>query len=142
MLISNHGGMRYLFDQPKLIVRQAGWLDLINEFNFEIKHIEGKGNKVAYALTKSLQVAHLAVVSICEVDIKEGVKEALLHDEHYQNVKECLQNKPKGSIIKKYNSLMMLCHCSKIENVLGVTDLRNFIMDEFHKRPYSGHLGY
>jgi hypothetical protein len=42
MLMIDHSGLRYLFDQPKLNARQDRWMDLLSEFDFEIKHIKGK----------------------------------------------------------------------------------------------------
>jgi hypothetical protein len=42
VLMTDHSGRIYLFDQPKLNVRQARWMDLLSEFDFEIKHIKGK----------------------------------------------------------------------------------------------------
>jgi hypothetical protein len=42
VLMTNHSGMRYLFDQPKINARQARWMSLLSEFDFEIKHIKGK----------------------------------------------------------------------------------------------------
>ena len=43
--------LKYLFDQPDLNTRQAGWLDFLREYHFELKHIKGKENKVADALS-------------------------------------------------------------------------------------------
>ena len=42
VLMTYHCGLRYLFDQPKLNARQARWMALLSEFDFEIKHIKGK----------------------------------------------------------------------------------------------------
>jgi hypothetical protein len=42
VLMLSRSGLRYLFDQPKLHSRQARWMDLLSEFDFEIKHIKGK----------------------------------------------------------------------------------------------------
>jgi hypothetical protein len=42
VLMTEHSGMRYFFDQPKLNVRQARWMALLSEFYFEINHINGK----------------------------------------------------------------------------------------------------
>ena len=63
VLMTDHSGLRYLFDQPKLNVRQSRWMDLLSEFDFEIKHIKGKENRVVDALSRSMKVVHLAVVS-------------------------------------------------------------------------------
>jgi hypothetical protein len=46
VLMTDHCGLKYLFDQPRLNARQARWMALISEFDFEIKHIKGKENKV------------------------------------------------------------------------------------------------
>jgi hypothetical protein len=42
VLMTDHCGLRYLFDQPKLNVRQSIWMSLLSEFDLEIKHIKGK----------------------------------------------------------------------------------------------------
>jgi hypothetical protein len=42
VLMKNHNGLRYLFDQPKLNAIHARWMDLLSEFDFEIKHIKRK----------------------------------------------------------------------------------------------------
>ena len=36
--MSDHIGLRYLFDHPNLNARQARWLAMINEFDFEIRY--------------------------------------------------------------------------------------------------------
>jgi hypothetical protein len=76
VLMTYHSGLRYLFDQPKLNVRQARWMDLLSEFDFEIKHIKGKENRVVDALSRSMKLVHLEVVSASESDFKERVKTA------------------------------------------------------------------
>ena len=41
-LRTDHHGLKYLFEQPDLNERQRIWMDLLCEYNFEIKHIKGK----------------------------------------------------------------------------------------------------
>ena len=43
--------LKYLFDQPDLNARKAGWLTFLSEYHFELKHIKGKENKVVDALS-------------------------------------------------------------------------------------------
>jgi hypothetical protein len=74
VLMTDHSGLRYLFDQPKLNAIQARWIDLLSEFDFEIEHIKGKENRVVDTLNRSMKVFHLAAISTCESDIKERVK--------------------------------------------------------------------
>jgi hypothetical protein len=66
VLMTDHCGLRHLFDQPKLNARQARWMALLSEFDFEIKHIKGKENRVVDALSRSIKMIHLAAVSTCE----------------------------------------------------------------------------
>ena len=44
VLMSNHSGLRYLFDQPNLNAMQARWLANLSEFEFKIRYIKGKEN--------------------------------------------------------------------------------------------------
>jgi hypothetical protein len=60
ILMTDHCGLKYLFDQPRLNARHARWMELISEFDFKIKHIKGKENKVVDMLNRSVQTIHLA----------------------------------------------------------------------------------
>jgi hypothetical protein len=55
VLMIDDSGLRYLFDQLKLNARQARWMALLSEFDFEIKHIKGKENRVVDALSISMK---------------------------------------------------------------------------------------
>ena len=46
LLMSDHSGLRYLFDQLNLNARKAKCLAIISEFEFETSYIKGKENKV------------------------------------------------------------------------------------------------
>jgi hypothetical protein len=70
VLMTYHYGLRYLFDQPKLNARQARWMALLSEFDFEIKHVKGKENKVVDDLSRSMKTIHLAAVSTYEMNVK------------------------------------------------------------------------
>ena len=69
--MSDHSGLRYLFGQPNMNARQARWLTILNEFDFEIKFIKGKDNKVVDALSKRVQVNHISTMSSYETYLKE-----------------------------------------------------------------------
>jgi hypothetical protein len=51
-LRTDHNGLKYLFDQPTLNARQSRWLEFLCEYDFDIKHIKGKENKVVDALSR------------------------------------------------------------------------------------------
>jgi hypothetical protein len=45
-----HYGLQHFFGHPALSARQTRWLELLSEYDFEIKHIKGKENQVVDAL--------------------------------------------------------------------------------------------
>ena len=70
-LRTDHCGLKYLFDQPTLNARQARWLEFLCGYDFEIKHIKGKENKVADALSRKVQEMHVASLSIFQSDLRQ-----------------------------------------------------------------------
>ena len=41
-LRTDHHRLKYVFEQPNLNARQIIWMELLCEYDFDIKHIEGK----------------------------------------------------------------------------------------------------
>jgi hypothetical protein len=41
-LRTNCNGMKYLFEQPTVNARQTRWMEFLNKYNFDIKHIKWK----------------------------------------------------------------------------------------------------
>jgi hypothetical protein len=64
---------------------------LLREFDFEIKHIKGKENRVVNALSRSMKTIHLAAVSTCKTDVKKRIKNAQETDPFVQTVTMYLQ---------------------------------------------------
>ena len=89
-LKTDHFGLKYLFDQPTLNARQARWLEFLCEFDFEIKHINGKENKVADALSRKVQEMHVTSLSIWQSDLRQQIVNHAAGDELYELVKDKL----------------------------------------------------
>ena len=83
-LKTDHCGLKYLFDQPTLNSRQAIWMEFLCEFDFEIKHIKGKDNKVADALSKKVQEMHVASLSIFQSELRQQIDNHVVGDEWYE----------------------------------------------------------
>jgi hypothetical protein len=143
ILMTDHCGLRHLFDQPKFNARQARWMALLSEFDFKIKHIKGKENKVADSLSRSMKTIRLAVVSTWETNVGERVKNAKETDAFFQTMTSYLEQEPAGL---KYEGYQMLDEgLLTYKNILYIPncdDLKRFIMDELHKRPYTCHPRY
>jgi hypothetical protein len=76
VLMIDHCGLRHPFDQTKLNARKSRWMTLLSEFDFKIKHIKVKENRVVNALSISIKMIHLAAVSTYETNVRERVRNA------------------------------------------------------------------
>ena len=86
LLMSDNISLKYLFDQQNLNARKSRWLSLLSEYDFEIKHIKGKKNKVAYALSRHENL--LCASSSYESDLGNQILSTGNYDGQYQNLKE------------------------------------------------------
>lgn len=89
--MSDHIALRHLFDQLNLNTRQAIWFSMISEFDFDISYIKGKENRVADALSRRLQVNHLAVMSSYGIDLQDRILQACQQDIRYTEIMHMLQ---------------------------------------------------
>ena len=64
-LRTDHCGLKYLFVQPTLNAREARWMEFLCEFDFDIKHVQGKENKLVDALSRKVQECmwHLLLIA-------------------------------------------------------------------------------
>ena len=61
-IVADHHSLKCLMTQPNVSKRQAWWVEMLAEFEFEVVHRPGKSNVVADALSK-LQVVECLVAS-------------------------------------------------------------------------------
>jgi hypothetical protein len=116
---------------------------LLSEFDFEIKHIKGKGNRVVDSISRSIKLFHLAAVSASESGIKERVKIAQETYAFFKTVTSYLKQQPTGMKYEGYHMLKDdLLTYKGILYIPNCDELKRFIMDELNKRPYIGHVGY
>jgi len=54
LLMSDQSSLQYIFDQLNLNGKKDRWLAMISEFDFEIRYIKGKENRVADALSRRI----------------------------------------------------------------------------------------
>jgi hypothetical protein len=70
LLLTDNSGVKYLFSQPDLNARKVRWLAFLSEFDFEVRHIKGKENKVADALSRRVHGLFELNVSRVEIDLE------------------------------------------------------------------------
>jgi hypothetical protein len=90
-LRTDHIGLKYLFEQSTLNARQTRCLEFLSEYDFNIKHIKGKANKVVDTLSRRVHLMHATAVNMHQSDLKKIILDGLVIDQHYLQVKENLQ---------------------------------------------------
>eukprot|EP00253_Pinus_taeda_P013617 PITA_13617 len=143
LLLTDHHSLTNYFSQPTLNARQARWVDFLSGFDFEIKHLQGKENRVADALTRKVQQLYEVSVSEWKSPVLEMVKEASRQDVNYQQLKLQLQQSAGLTDQSDYklNEDGMI-HFKQRLYVPSQDKIKNLIMDEFHVSHYAGHPGY
>jgi hypothetical protein len=66
-------------------------LEFLSKYDFDIKHIKGKENKVVYELSRRVHLIHATIVSMHQSDLKRKNLDVAVTDQHYLQVKEGLQ---------------------------------------------------
>ena len=81
------------------------WIEFLSEFNFEIKYIKGKKNRVAYALSRRGILMPISPSSDSKSKLKVKFQEAFRLDNHFQQVAAALQS---GIIHVKFSKYSMI----------------------------------
>ena len=90
--------MKYLFGKPTLNSRQSRWLEFISEYDFDIKNIKGKENKVVDVLRRRVHQFHATTISMYQSYLKHKILEAANLDLQYKESMEKLQ---QGNLLQK-----------------------------------------
>jgi hypothetical protein len=92
LTIDDNSGVKYLFNQPDLNARQARWLAFLSEFDFEVRHIKGKENKVADALRRRVHGLFEVNSSRAESDLEQRIRTTGVNDGNYTKMMTEFQN--------------------------------------------------
>ena len=105
----DHESLKYLFTQPLLNNRQRGWMNLLSEYDFEIKYIEGKENKVADALSRR---PFANAITLIRSDLAENIKSELEHDAFYAPILQKIAQTPCEKVEGKFHVVNgnLYCH--------------------------------
>ena len=86
----------------------------MSEYDFQIKHIKGKKNKVVDALSRNARLNFAATISTYASNLNEQLNEGVKQDENYQKLQITATEKPTESLIKVESGLNYLkinCMC-------------------------------
>ena len=135
--------MKYLFDQPTLNDRQIVWLEFTCEYDFDIKHIKGKENKVVDALRRRVHELHATTISMYHTKLKGTIFYAANSNLQYMELVTKLQQGKMQQKVEDYE--LGIDGILRYRNKVYVTnsqELRSVILKEMHNVPYVGHPRY
>ena len=139
-VITDHHSLQYIHTQPTLSKRQAGWLDLLQEFDFQVKYKPGKTNAVADALSRLVNVISS---SVTVSDLLSQIKAAYPTDSFVLETKEQME---KGTAADNlaFDPAGLLYNTAQATPRLYVPEipeLRTQLLREAHDARIAGHLG-
>ncbi|KAK1424203.1 hypothetical protein QVD17_19524 [Tagetes erecta] len=107
VIYTDHKSLRHIFDQKTLNMRQSRWIELLNDYDCEIRYHPGKANVVADALSRKERVKPLRARALgitIQTSLKgqileaqqEALKEKNLQNETMRGLDKQLEVKPDG----------------------------------------------
>ncbi|GJS44850.1 putative reverse transcriptase domain-containing protein [Tanacetum coccineum] len=146
-VFTDHKSLQHILDQKELNMRQRRWLELLSDYDCDIRYHPGKANVVADALSHKERIEPLrvrALVMTIGLDLPKRILEAQIEAQKPEN----LVNEDVGGIIRRDiprerlepRADGTLCLHSR-SWIPCYGDLRSVIMHESHKSKYSIHPG-
>jgi hypothetical protein len=87
----DHFGLKHLFVNPTLNVKQTRWMEFLSEYDFEIKHIKGKENQLDDALSGRDHEVHISAIIMFNKYLGDKILEAANSNQQYLRIRETLQ---------------------------------------------------
>jgi hypothetical protein len=115
---------------------------LLEKFDFEVRHIKGKENKVADALRRTFHGLLEINISRAKSNLEQRIKVAGNNNESYTKTMVELQNTTESS--DKTDLSLDKSGLLRFKNKIYISDsteLKLTVLDEVHKKPYLGHPG-
>ncbi|GJV13741.1 putative reverse transcriptase domain-containing protein [Tanacetum coccineum] len=153
-VFTDHKSLQHILNQKELNMRQRRWLELLSDYDCEIRYHPGKANVVADALSRKERSKPLrvrALVMTIGLDLPKQILNAQTEARKPENIK----NEDVGGMLLENSKDPEKFRTEKLEPRADGTlcfngrswlpcygDLRTVIMHESHKSKYSIHLGF
>ncbi|GJS27435.1 putative reverse transcriptase domain-containing protein [Tanacetum coccineum] len=153
-VFTDHKSLQHILNQKELNMRQRRWLELLSDYDCEIRYHPGKANVVADALSRKERDQPLrvrALVMTIGLDLPKQILNAQTEARKPENIK----NEDVGGMLVENAKNPEAIRTEKLEPRADGTlclngrswlpcygDLRTVIMHESHKSKYSIHPGF
>ncbi|GKA13347.1 putative reverse transcriptase domain-containing protein [Tanacetum coccineum] len=122
MVFTDHKSLQYILNQEELNLRQRRWIELLSNYDYEIRYHPGKGNVVADTLSRKGRDKPLRGKAMKRKNVKAKNLGRL--------IKQIFKFRPDGT--RCFGNRVWLPRFG---------GLRDLVMHEFHKSKYSIHPG-
>ncbi|GJW18312.1 putative reverse transcriptase domain-containing protein [Tanacetum coccineum] len=149
----DHKSLQHILNQKELNMRRRHWLELLSDYDCEIRYHPGKANVVANSLSRKERNKLLrvrALVMTIGLDLSKQILNAQIEARKLENIK----NEDVGGMLLEDSKDPEKFRTEKLEPCADETlcfngrswlpcygDLRTVIMHESHKSKYSIHPG-
>ncbi|GJW74522.1 putative reverse transcriptase domain-containing protein [Tanacetum coccineum] len=141
VVFTDHKSLQHILDQKEFNMRQCRWLELLSDYDYEIRYHPGKANVVADALSRKERIKPLRVRALV-MTIGLNLPKRILNAQAEAKKEENYITKDLCDIIKKLKPRADGTLCLRNRSWIPCFgDLKALIMHESHKSKYSIHPG-
>ncbi|GJU29340.1 putative reverse transcriptase domain-containing protein [Tanacetum coccineum] len=141
VVFTDHKSLQHILDQKELNMRQRRWLELLSDYDCEIRYHPGKANVVADALSRKERIKPLRVRALV-MTIGLNLPKQILNAQTEARKEENFVNEDLQGMINKLEPRADGTLCLNNRSWIPCFgELRALIMHESHKSKYSIHPG-
>nr|GEX69078.1 retrotransposon protein, putative, Ty3-gypsy subclass [Tanacetum cinerariifolium] len=142
VVFTDHKSLQYILNQKELYLRQRRWIELLSDYDCEIRYHPGKVNVVADALSRKEMIRPLRVQALM-MTIHNDLPMRIHEAQEGAMKKKYVRKENLGRLIKsifEFRPDGMRCFGNRVW-LPRFGGLRNLVMHESHKSKYSIHPG-
>ncbi|GKC92626.1 putative reverse transcriptase domain-containing protein, partial [Tanacetum coccineum] len=140
---TDHKSLQYILDQKELNMRKCQWIELLSDYDYEIRYHPGKANVLADALNRKEREKPIRVRALVMI-VYPGLSERILKAQTEVMKEERVKAENLGRLIRPIFEIRSnrIRYFDKRILLSLFGGLRDLIKHESHKSKYSLHLGF